>query len=443
MNYARQEITPEKIATGEVTANEYFDEEVKNKYNKLVTDPKLKGMPKNEFVATLQKEFLPIIQNAAKVKAGIANIDAGIKQTLESNKHFDGQSLTKAARLKFLDDVMPVDPQTGKRGYSTQVLPDKDYVGEILNSPDRWRYVANAKPLTEAIEKADLKEYVVSKKLRNQGFVPYKIKQSPFRKPNFTPNEAQEIPLSADPQLDIDTEDETIIDDAGNKIPIKVLGKESYEFVKRKPEYMDGLNHLFNSYIERNGIKIPKNQEEKMKRAFAVGIFKDHDKSEVASQEQKHLPRNTFGINIGGSGSGGNDADVLKIFEEIDAAADSPNRPNKAVPLNELTPMAQGVVIEHANKLTGGRYSDDDGKKVPYTQSDIFVRKDKNGKLNIVTYPDGKVLAPLDYKAANFKSQAGVKAKDKVVRKDNELNSKKGSVKKAVEIPPFLRPTNQ
>ena len=110
-----------------------------------------------------------------------------------------------------------------------------------------------------------------------------------------------------------------------------------------------------------------------------------------------------------GKGGGDNTAQIRDVYNELQNKQVEGEKifgsGYKGIPLNELSPTAQGIVIEYANKLT----NDD------LTQSDIFVKKDSGGKFNIVKSPSGEIIAPMDFTDINIKAQPGVKEKREVV----------------------------
>jgi len=113
-------------------------------------------------------------------------------------------------------------------------------------------------------------------------------------------------------------------------------------------------------------------------------------------------------VNVG-KGGGDNTAQIRDVYNELQNKQVEGEKifgsGYKGIPLNELSPTAQGIVIEYANKLT----NDD------LTQSDIFVKKDSGGKFNIVKSPSGEIIAPMDFTDINIKAQPGVKEKREVV----------------------------
>lgn len=314
----KTEVNPEDVATGNVDANVWFDNEAKRVQNEILSDPNMKGMPPEELYRMIQQKWLPVVQGAQIMKTGFSQIDQNTKQIGTEQKTIATDKLSQAAKMKFLDDWMPINPATGKREYKNQGhLPDKNYAADIVNSPDRWRYIqggALEKYLTGF--KAD--EINPYKQLsKDQSIVPYKGRLAPWSELNVKTDENNKLNERDNPQVQLKTEDD-FITEGGERIPIKVLNKDVYKaYVTDIPENNDDATRMWEEFKEKNNIK-SKNavEDEKRKRAFLVGVFKQHDPSEIHGLVAQHLPRNTTNINVGGSKSKNVGVDWVK-----DAAA--------------------------------------------------------------------------------------------------------------------------
>jgi hypothetical protein len=97
---------------------------------------------------------------------------------------------------------------------------------------------------------------------------------------------------------------------------------------------------------------------------------------------------------------------VRDVYGEIISKAAN-KAPNKGVPLNELSGTAQSQILKTVNATTGGGY----------TQSDIFVMKDRNGDLVAIDDATKQVITPLTYEDINVPLQPGAKEKRAVIVK--------------------------
>ena len=125
-----------------------------------------------------------------------------------------------------------------------------------------------------------------------------------------------------------------------------------------------------------------------------------------------------------GSSRAGSDVEIRDIYNEVDKklskGADLYRQGESEkmglsyrLPLNELSAGAQKILLGYANSITGRR---------DFAQDEIFVRKDKDGSVNMV-YASGdnkdKVLAPIDFSSLNLPANVGIKAKTKVISEGN------------------------
>jgi hypothetical protein len=320
-NVLKDTIDPEDVATGNASADDYFTQETKRVFNEIISDPKVMKLPYAELYGLIQSKWQPVVQSAGKIKNGLAQIDATVKAAGTEDTNLATDKLAPAAKLNFINEIMPLD-KDGTRKYNTSAFnPDKNHVIDILNSDDYWRYMKGADPLIKYIENHKTEDVSLQRNLKDQSIVPYTGKQSPFSALNIKPGEYGVITGATEPQFDIPTEDDFVTEN-GQQVPIKLLRKDIYEdHIESIPANKRSLDYLWNSYKDKNGIKSENaTEEEKRKRAFAIGVFKAHDPSQMSRKTSQHLPRNTTNnySNIGGGAKTITEIDLNEFPSESD-----------------------------------------------------------------------------------------------------------------------------
>jgi hypothetical protein len=425
----RDTVNPEDVAVGNATFDEWSGSETKKVMQEIMKDP---AMAKGSFVdlyAAIQNKWLPVVNAANKMKAGIAQIDANVKASGTEDTNLATDQLAADAKLRMIQDTMPIG-QDGKRIYNTgNYNPDKNYVQDILGSEDSWRYVKGPEPLIKYIENHKTEDVNLQKNLPDQSIVPYKGKQSAFAELNIIPNEMGVIKNSDIPEFKIASEEDFVTEDDGTQVPVKLLRKDKYEqHFENIPANKKVLNALWNRHKEMNGIK-SKNatEEEKRKRAFALGVVQAHDPSQMSRQTSQHLPRNTTNnfINTGGANP---DALINKVYERINSKIDYDlGRGFNRTRYNALANDEQEVIKKAVENA---------GYEVGEGGSNVFLRKDSVGQLKVYRVADnGELLVKpeyeittLSYEGTNVPKQVNVKSKIEAVQK--------GKTGEAVTLPP-------
>jgi len=374
----KDSLNPEDVAVGNATFDEWSSQETKRVMQEVMNDPATQKGSFVDLYGVIQSKWLPVIGAANKMKAGLDQIDANVKLAGTEDTNLATDKLAAEAKLRLVQDTMPVGAE-GKRLYNTaNYNPDKNYVHDLLNSEDGWRYVKGPEPLINYIKNYKTEDVVLEKHLPDQSIVPYKGKQSPFTRLNITPGKDGVIKSGVEPKMELITEDDYVTDEDGSIHPVKLIDKNIYEqHIEKIPANKKVMDALWNEYKEKTGIK-SKNatEEEKRKRAFAVGVFEAHDPSQIPRGVSQHLPRNTtnnfisMGATGGGSGKG-------NLFDKIDLSkyGNPPQGRIDALPANDLP-----AEIPAALKAAG----------IDVTGADNFQVEIENGKIVAITPKDGK-----------------------------------------------------
>lgn len=140
--------------------------------------------------------------------------------------------------------------------------------------------------------------------------------------------------------------------------------------------------------------------------------------------EQKANPSLRTTVNVNPSGNKA-EVSIDDIFNEVNEKSQSNLEKfgdKTGLPLIKLSARAQKVLIKYANDLMG-KGDELNGQ----TQEDIFVKKERDGTINLMqavrdadkNVVDMKVIAPIDFKDVNIPVQVNAKRKGKVVEIGN------------------------
>jgi hypothetical protein len=406
-------INPEDVITGSATFNEWSNAETKRVMDEVLSDKTLMTLPFAEMYGRLQQKWQPVLVAANKMKTGLDQIDAAVKLSGTEDTNLATDNLAVDAKKQLIDDIMPIG-QDGRRKYDVQnYRPDRDYVSEILGNPEKsWRYVKSADPLIKYIENAKTDEFNPHKILGDQSVVPYKGRMSPFVKPNVTPDATGKLKRTDEPKFEVPVEDDFITED-GKQIPIKLIDKDIFsQHIEKIPANKKSFDFLWNKYKEQNGFKtLNATEEEKRKRAFAVGVFKAHDPSQISYQTPQHLPRNTTNNYIGAGGGGS--ANLNDVYGRITGTVEEYASQGFHTRANSLKGDELEAIIGYAKKA---------GKE-DAAVGNVFLAKTPEGGVGIYEAGAGGEMHPsettlittLPRVGTNLPRQANVAGKKAVV----------------------------
>jgi len=404
----RNTINPEDVVTGSVPFNDWANSETKRVLGEIVADKSLEGLPFAEYYGRIQQKWQPVVNASDRMKMGREQIDANVKLAGTEDTNLATDKLAADAKMQLVNDIMPIG-QDGKRNYNIQnYMPDKNYVGEFLSNPEKsWRYTKGADPLVKYIENAKTDEFNPHKVMRDQSIVPYKGRMSPFVRPNVMPDATGRLKVSDEPKFEVPVEDD-FITVGGKQMPIKIIDKDIFEqHIERIPANKKSFDFLWNKYKEENGIRtLNATEEEKRKRAYAVGVFKAHDPSQISYQTPQHLPRNTTNniVNSGGSGTNWND-----VYTSIDDTVKEMEGKGSAwTPVTILPPDAKEIVLASVKNANGG---------VDISQDNLKIIRGDDGSLRVFDN-DGNFKTYIAKKSTNIKGNQplGVKAKQEALK---------------------------
>jgi len=164
-------------------------------------------------------------------------------------------------------------------------------------------------------------------------------------------------------------------------------------------------------YAKQNNVDPGSPQVENFAKALAYDELKRSAKQFSTMKEVSVQKAAPVRIYTGSGGSGNKPIELQDVHKEVMDAAS--NTPDGKVNLPDLTPEAQGIILDITNKLMGR------GGDLKMNQNQVYVQKEGND-LNIVNAKDGKVITKFPYKSANLPANPGLKAKQEVLKRSNE-----------------------
>lgn len=309
----QDETNPEKIATGDITADQYLGNWAKQVMQSILTDPNFKNLPANELYGMIQQKWLPVIQGSQAMKDRIAQSDATAIGLAQQDPNLDINRLKVDLRKAAIGSVLKLDANG-----QTQFKPDDIYdPNAFLTSENEHNYVLSNTPLINFIEKANIKPFEGAyKKMPDGSILPYKGQFSSFSDLNVKPNEVGQFGLKDDPRYSVRTTDDFVTEN-GKSIPIKILADDIRKQVKENAPVRRALDKMWENYKKENNIPTSSPAEdEKRKYAYAVGVFQQHDPSSITSLTPQHLPKQVTNINMGG-GNANATKEVTNDFDKI------------------------------------------------------------------------------------------------------------------------------
>ncbi len=297
INLIQEEAKARELATGNTTFDNWLGSEYDKSLKEIMTMP-LSTMPPAELFAKVKAKFSPLTQTAMRLKNTIDAIDENTKAVGSEMTDIDAAGLAARAKEAAINDLMPVDKSTGLRNYMPQNFkPDKDYVSDIMSSPNSWELIKDGSKFTDFIKNYKTSPISVHKQFADKSLQGYTGRKSPFKRLNVTPDENSRIKASEDPKLEVDTMVDFIQDGNLSK-SINILADEPYQLIQSNDQAARGLTHLWEKYKKENNLSYNNPEEnEKRKRKFAVDLIETADVSEIIGQTPTHLPRTNNYIN--------------------------------------------------------------------------------------------------------------------------------------------------
>ena len=398
---------------GDNTIDLMTDKQLQGLQNKLM-DMHLNGAS-NKDIQLYAKRELPKISNGHTVaKNKYEQIKSGLT---ELGKDYKSADLTKARELAvrpMIEDVVEFDDKGNAIGYKdASLIPEKNYLEGLMNDDNIGQWYKPSGVFTEEIKKLPLTPIAGGSvkrdargKLVDQTYTGHaSIFDQPVVDKETGKLTGQELKFE---EVSLGKNED------GTITTVRAMPIEQFNLALPSNESKIEFRLKFNDEMRRQGID-PKGLDPRAKdllqRKYMYDLFKStniHGSSFLQKDIEKQPLPPRVNVNVG-KGGGDNAAQIRDVYNELQNKQVEGEKifgsGYKGIPLNELSPTAQGIVIEYANKLT----NDD------LTQSDIFVKKDSGGKFNIVKSPSGEIIAPMDFTDINIKAQPGVKEKREVV----------------------------
>lgn len=428
----KEQFNPEKIATGDITADQYLGSLIGKAQNEILSDPNLMKMPKPQLFGVIQDRMNKIIGTERALKDRIAQSDALAIAHGQKDPNINIGMLKQDLRRSAIGSVLKPDENGQLQFKPDDVYDPNDTAQNLMSGDDAGKYIISGKPMIDYIRNYKGDKFKYTKSLPDKSVVKYEGEVSPFKKLNFKPDANGGVPSNVNPELQINAEAYPSIqrkNPDGTTRPAMLLNEDTFE---QHFANQSAFKKLWDDHKKDTGVRPQTRQEENiLQREFAAKLIEDNDKSGILYDRQ-HLPSTHVTVNTGDK-----TPQVRNVYKEVSDLADQKSQVDiqgnhgitlaRSVPLNEMPATAQKVLLDFTNDLLGRANTNRLGQK------DIMIQKSEDGTLNILEAQTGKLISPITYADFNSQPQPSVKEKRKVIQTDNELKSKKPALQKVAK----------
>lgn len=392
----------DQYKTGEQKIDDYSIGELNKVKNYALSN--LMNLDPAEMEYRLQGMLNPIFKWHQQAKGAYTQ---GQQMLDDFNKTYPNADLGKARAVfenALTNDFLNPD---GTRKNPDQIKVS-DY-GSLLQHPDVLGAITNdTTPFTEFFQKMPKEEIARNNYTNNQGRV------QDFKWSGFMPlGDVGEVRTDNEGKpTEIGLRGTTInsVADANGQ-PMKMVPEPLYQQMMADPKvraaslgmWQPMKQKIEDNYTQQTGQKITPDIENMLFKSF---LYNEGDrllKHPVKETEIQKTPKPpTVNISLGNT-------QIHDVYKEVSDIANRPDKPH-GVPLNELSADTQKELIDYANKLKPHDYG---GTELG--QKDIFIRKEPDGKIWLIGYPNNEKIAPLNYTDLNLPANKGAKPTQKVL----------------------------
>lgn len=392
------------------------------------------NLPLDQLYLELQQKLSPVAQGYNSYKGNLSGQEELAKEAVKANPNLDLEKVLTDLQKEVDNEYLISNPDGTINFNQAKTGTQSTALDRILKPENAWKYSKGSKGLIDILKKGGEKGELFSQapdgtQINYATNVPFWGQLVDEKgEPIAADPKTGLIPKGKQPRVALkgSIQDYEELDDKGRPV------KKSMVVVPQKTMdailYNDELKYAFEGDWQKHkmdaGIKVDPGTEDDLKRVYFSQVLADNGLVQPYVSSRTHLPpQPRVSVRVG-SGKGDDEKGIRDVYNELQTKQSEGEKnfgaDYKGIPLNELSPTAQGIVIEYANKLT----NDD------LTQSDIFIRKGEKGLFEIVKSPSGQVIAPMDFTDINIKAQAGVPEKREVVEQGKKKKIEQPSTDK-------------
>ena len=407
---------------GDNTIDVMTDKQLQGLQDELM-DMHLKGATTDQLRLTAQRKLPEISNGHTLAKNKLKEINEGVSQLGKSYKNADLVKAKELALKPMIQDVVEFDDKGNPIKYKdVATVPNRNYTDILFddNTLGQWykpsgEFVSGIKSLPLTPIQGGSVRRDARGKLIDQTYTGHR---SIFDKDVIDKETGKML------GQELKYEDVAIgVNEDGTPKTVRAMPVEQFNLAFPTEDAKLDFRIKFNDEMRKQGVdpsKIDPRAKDVLQRQYLYDLFKNtgiHGSSFLPKDIEKQPLPPRISVRVGGSKS--DEATINDVYNEIDTKA-SLAKEGMGFPLNRLSSTAQGVVIKYANDLVK--------PEVPLGQADIYVRKEPDGTISIVSAKNNQVIAPIDFKDVNLKVQPGAKEKRGVIEKANQNQLKKFNV---------------
>ena len=392
------------------------------------------NMPVDQLYLELQQKLTPVAHGYSSYKGNLVQQEELAKKAVKANPNLDLEKVLVDLQ-KEVDNEYLTQNEDGTIGFNqARIGTESDAITRILKPENAWKYSKGMTPVIDYVKK-DGKKGELFAQAPDGTQINYSTTIPEWAQLVDEKGKAIEIdpktgliPKGVQPKLalkgtlqdyqETDENGRPLFKPNGEPVMNKmvVVSQADMNKILNNDEMQYAFEADWQKHKILSNVKVDPSREQDLKKIYFSQWLADNGLTQPYVSSRTHLPSQPRVSVRVGDGKGGDETKIRDVFKELtdkQKVGVASFGVDYKMPLNELSPTAQGVIIKYANELTGGEL----------TQSDIFIKQGEDGKFNIMDISTGtpKLIAPMDFTDINIKVQPGVKEKREVVEQAKKM----------------------